>query len=213
MPITAAQIAEQLRGEVLGDGSVQLTGFAPADCARPGDLTFAEKETHFAAAEESQAAAILVAETFAPSKKVLIRVRNARVAMARVLVLSEGRTIVYAFPNLERNHWVQHHSSFRVTSSLSISFTTIAGFPGVYGHPEAAKLTSRGCTFSTPWARNGIASSDGEIWSARRAWDMSRKPSRRKSLRACGEGTPSDTRATRRPATRTCATPNLLSDC
>jgi UDP-3-O-[3-hydroxymyristoyl] glucosamine N-acyltransferase len=87
MPITAAQIAEQLRGEVLGDGSVQLTGFAPADCARPGDLTFAEKETHFAAAEQSQAAAILVAEAFAPSKKVLIRVRNARVAMARVLPL------------------------------------------------------------------------------------------------------------------------------
>ena len=78
---------EQLRGEVLGDGSVQLTGFAPADCARAGDLTFAEKETHFAAAEQSQAAAILVSEAFAPSKKVLIRVRNARVAMARVLPL------------------------------------------------------------------------------------------------------------------------------
>ncbi len=87
MPITAAQVAEQLRGEVLGDGSITLTGFAPADCARAGDLTFAEKETHFAAAEQSQAAAILVAEGFGPSKKVLIRVRNARVAMARVLPL------------------------------------------------------------------------------------------------------------------------------
>ena len=61
--------------------------FAPADCARAGDLTFAEKETHLAAAEQSQAAAILVSEAFAPSKKVLIRVRNARVAMARVLPL------------------------------------------------------------------------------------------------------------------------------
>ncbi len=85
MPVTAAQIAEQLKGEVIGDGSIQLTGFAPADCARAGDLTFAEKENHFAAAEQSQAAAILVSQTFAPSKKVLIRVRDARVAMARVL--------------------------------------------------------------------------------------------------------------------------------
>jgi UDP-3-O-[3-hydroxymyristoyl] glucosamine N-acyltransferase len=85
MTITAAQIAEQLRGEVLGDGSVQLTGFAPADCARAGDLAFAETETHFAAAEQSQAAAILVPETFTSTKKVLIRVKNARVAMARVL--------------------------------------------------------------------------------------------------------------------------------
>jgi UDP-3-O-[3-hydroxymyristoyl] glucosamine N-acyltransferase len=85
MPFTAAQIAGQLKGEVIGDGSVQLAGFAPADCARAGDLTFAENATHFAAAEKSQAAAILVPEAFAPSPKVLIRVRDARVAMARVL--------------------------------------------------------------------------------------------------------------------------------
>lgn len=87
MPVTAAQIAEQLKGEVIGDGSTQLTGVAPADCARAGDLTFAEKEVHFAAAEQSQAAAILVSQAFAPSTKVLIRVKDARVAMARVLPL------------------------------------------------------------------------------------------------------------------------------
>lgn len=85
MPITAAQIAEQLQGEVLGDGSIQLTGLAPADRARAGDLTFAENERYFAAAEESQATAILVAGAFTSSNKVLIRVPNARVAMARLL--------------------------------------------------------------------------------------------------------------------------------
>ncbi len=87
MNLTATQIAEQLRGEVLGDGSVALTGFAPADSARPGDLTFAEKEAYFAAAEQSQAAAILVSGAFTSSRKVLIRVPNARVAVARVLPL------------------------------------------------------------------------------------------------------------------------------
>ena len=87
MPFTASQIAAQLRGEVLGDGSVELTGFAPADCARPGDLTFAEKDTYFAAAEQSQAAAIIVAGGFVSAQKVLIRVPNARVAVARVLPL------------------------------------------------------------------------------------------------------------------------------
>jgi UDP-3-O-[3-hydroxymyristoyl] glucosamine N-acyltransferase len=85
MPFTASQIAEQLKGEVVGDGSVQLTGLAPADSAKPGDLTFAEKETYFAAAEASQAAAILVPNEFTSSKKVLIRVPNARVAMAKLL--------------------------------------------------------------------------------------------------------------------------------
>lgn len=85
MPITADQIAEKLKGEVIGDGSTVLTGFAPADCARAGDLTFADKETHFIAAQQSQAAAILVSTAFAPSAKVLIRVKDARVAMARAL--------------------------------------------------------------------------------------------------------------------------------
>ena len=85
MSFTAAQIAEQLRGEVLGDGSVTLTGFAAAENARPGDLTFAETETHFAAAEQSQASAILVSGPFTSAAKVLIRVPNARAAVAKLL--------------------------------------------------------------------------------------------------------------------------------
>ena len=91
---TAAQIAEQLHGEVIGDGSVRLTGFAPADSAKVGDLTFAEKQAYFAAAEQSAATAVLVSDAFESSKKVLIRVPDARVAMARVLPLfypAEGR--------------------------------------------------------------------------------------------------------------------------
>lgn len=87
MPYTAAQLAEQLRGEVIGDGSVQITGFAQAANARPGDLTFAEKESYFAAAEQSDASAILVSEPFTSTKKVLIRVKNARVAVAQLLPL------------------------------------------------------------------------------------------------------------------------------
>lgn len=87
MPFTASQIAERLQGEVLGDGSVEVTGIAPADCARPGDLTFAEKESYFAAAEQSQATAILVPAGFTSSKKVLLRVASPRVAVARLMPL------------------------------------------------------------------------------------------------------------------------------
>jgi len=85
MPFTAGQIAEKLKGEVVGDRSVQLTGLAPADRARAGELTFAENAAYFAAAEQSQAAAILVSEPFVSSGKVLIRVPNARIALARLL--------------------------------------------------------------------------------------------------------------------------------
>lgn len=87
MPFTAAEIAERLRGEVLGDGATPLTGFAPASTAKPGDLTFAENETYFARAEQSAASAILVEGSFAWKQKVLIRVPNARIAFAKVLPL------------------------------------------------------------------------------------------------------------------------------
>jgi len=87
MNSTASHIAAQIQGQVLGDGAVELTGFATAELARPGDLTFAEKESYFAAAEQSPAAAILVSGEFTSAKKVLIRVPNARVAVARLLPL------------------------------------------------------------------------------------------------------------------------------
>ena len=87
MPFTAAQIAKQLQGQVFGDGATVLTGFAPAERARTGDLTFAENEVYFDRAETSAASAVLVAGDFASKTKVLIKVANARVAFAQVLPL------------------------------------------------------------------------------------------------------------------------------
>jgi UDP-3-O-[3-hydroxymyristoyl] glucosamine N-acyltransferase len=85
MSFTAAQIAQKLNGEVIGDGSIEITGLAPAEFARAGQLTFAENAAYFAAAEKSQAAAILASGPFTSSTKVLIRVANPRVALARIL--------------------------------------------------------------------------------------------------------------------------------
>lgn len=87
MPLTAAEIAAHLQGELRGDGSLMLTGFAPAASAKPGDLTFAENETYFERADQSAASAILIDGDFASTRKVLIRVANSRVAFAKVLPL------------------------------------------------------------------------------------------------------------------------------
>lgn len=87
MTITASEIAKHLGGEVVGDGSTQFTGIAPAEVARAGDLTFAETAAYFATAEASNASGVLVSEPFASATKVLIRVPHARIAMARVLPL------------------------------------------------------------------------------------------------------------------------------
>ena len=82
---TVSQLAERLRGEVIGDGSTRITGISSAENAKAGDITFAEKESYFEAAERSAASAILVSGEFSSALKPLIRVPNARIAMARLL--------------------------------------------------------------------------------------------------------------------------------
>ena len=86
MPFTAAEIARHLQGEVLGNASVVLNAFAPADRAQAGDLTFAENPDYFARAEQSAASSIIVDGDFT-SKKILIRVPNARIGFAKALAL------------------------------------------------------------------------------------------------------------------------------
>ena len=83
--LTATEAAARVQGSVIGDGGVALTGVAAAENAVAGDLTFADTEAHFAAAERSEATAVLVTGNFSSPTKVLIRVADARVAMARLL--------------------------------------------------------------------------------------------------------------------------------
>ncbi len=87
MPYTLAEISRLLEGEITGDPALILHGFAPADRAQPGDLTFAENENYFARAEQSAAAAVIVDGPFTSTQKAVIRVANARLAFAKVLPL------------------------------------------------------------------------------------------------------------------------------
>jgi UDP-3-O-[3-hydroxymyristoyl] glucosamine N-acyltransferase len=87
MNVTAATLAKELQGEVIGDGSTAITGFASADNAKAGDLTFADNGVYFAKAAESAASAILVSGEVKSSGKTLIRVPKARVAFAKALSL------------------------------------------------------------------------------------------------------------------------------
>jgi len=84
---TASEVAEIVGGAVVGDGTVALTGFAPAGTARAGDLTFAENEVFFDRAEQSAASAILVDGIDKASSKTLIRVPQARIGFAKALAL------------------------------------------------------------------------------------------------------------------------------
>ena len=84
---TTAQLAHELGAELIGDGSLEITGFAPADRALPGHLTFAETEAYIAKAEQGGASAILVCGNVTSATKTLLRVKNPRIAFAKVLPL------------------------------------------------------------------------------------------------------------------------------
>ncbi|MCF7786403.1 MAG: UDP-3-O-(3-hydroxymyristoyl)glucosamine N-acyltransferase [Prosthecobacter sp.] len=114
---TASNLAELIGGEVVGDGSVILTGIAPADVASAGDLTFAEKPSYLAAAEAGLASAILVPRGFEAVKKVLIRVKDARIAIAKVLPLF--------FP--PEKHALGVHTTAVVDSTAQIHATASVG--------------------------------------------------------------------------------------
>ncbi len=84
---SVGELAKKLHGEVIGDDQIRVSGLAPANSARRGDLTFAENAKYFMAAESSMAAAILVQDESASADKVLIRVENVRLALAQVIPL------------------------------------------------------------------------------------------------------------------------------
>ena len=127
MKFTASEIAEQVGGEVVGDGGIELAGFAQADAAKPGDLTFAENEKYFHLAEESQASAILAPEEFASETKTVIRVKNARIAFARVLPL--------LFPEKEFASGI--HPSAVIADSAQVAGTAHIGPNCVIGESAA----------------------------------------------------------------------------
>lgn len=85
MSFTIAEIAARLDGRVLGDPTGVLTGFATADKAKSGDLTFAENAEYFAAAENSAATAVIAGREFSSARKIVIQVGNPRVAFARAM--------------------------------------------------------------------------------------------------------------------------------
>lgn len=87
MKLTVNDLARYLGGEVVGNGDVEIKGVSPVNLVKPGDVTFAENEKYFALAEQSPAVAIIVPPEIKSSSKVLIRIENPRVALAKVLAM------------------------------------------------------------------------------------------------------------------------------
>jgi len=131
MPFTVAEIAKHVGGQVVGDQSAVLKNFAPAESAQVGDLTFAENEDYFARAEQSAATAVIADERFKSTRKILIRVPNARIAFARAMALF--------FP--ERTYAAGVHSMAVIAASAEIDPTAHIGPHCVVG--ERVRIGAR----------------------------------------------------------------------
>jgi UDP-3-O-[3-hydroxymyristoyl] glucosamine N-acyltransferase len=85
MTLSLMTVAESVRGEVVGDGSIEVSGIASVSRATSRDLVFVEDEKSLPAALESRAAAVIAGE-FAreiKSSKPLVISSHPRLAFAR----------------------------------------------------------------------------------------------------------------------------------
>src|SRR5215469_16449825 len=89
MKQTVGRIARAVRGRIVGDESIEVTGLASIQGASPGDLVFVEEAQHLGAALNSPAAAV-IAGSFAErerSSKPLVIALHPRLAFARAAAL------------------------------------------------------------------------------------------------------------------------------
>ena len=85
-----SELATLVGGELVGDGTIEVTGVSPVDPADripPGHVTLAESEQYFLKAHASNAAAIVVSFDAPGSTKPLIRVKKTTLALAKMLAV------------------------------------------------------------------------------------------------------------------------------
>ncbi len=87
MELPIHKIAELVRGEVVGDGDFIIRGIAPFDHAGPDDITFAATVSYKKRLDETGAVAVIVSSEVRESNKILVRVENPYLALARVSTL------------------------------------------------------------------------------------------------------------------------------
>lgn len=87
MELPVHKIAELVNGEVVGDGGFIIRGVAAFDNAGPDNITFAASAGHKKRVDETRAPAVIVPLEIRQSKKILVRVENPYLALAKVSTL------------------------------------------------------------------------------------------------------------------------------
>ncbi|MBN9118524.1 MAG: UDP-3-O-(3-hydroxymyristoyl)glucosamine N-acyltransferase [Planctomycetes bacterium] len=92
MDVTVRQLAEWVRGEVLGDPDLAISNARTLADAGPGDVTFVETDKYLSAWHASKASAAVVGPSVPPNGRPLIRVADPLMAFAEIVRHLRGRT-------------------------------------------------------------------------------------------------------------------------
>jgi len=87
MKFTVSEIAEKIKGIVIGDGSCVITGITNLDNPVDGCITFVEKKRSLKELEETPIAAVIVPRDLTESSKTIIQHDNPKLAYAKILTL------------------------------------------------------------------------------------------------------------------------------
>ena len=84
MEMTLKEVADMVKGDLIGGPSITVRTITNLEGAGPGALIWIEKKRYLKAAEETEAEAIICKDDIETSSKPLIRVENPKLAFARL---------------------------------------------------------------------------------------------------------------------------------
>ena len=84
MEVTVQQLAQLVSGTVEGNESLRLKGISAFDAAEPDDITFANAPEYLDKIDDTRASCVIVPQTAPRSEKVLLRVNDPYLALAKI---------------------------------------------------------------------------------------------------------------------------------
>ena len=134
-------LAQQIGGELVGDGAVEVSGVSPIDDVKPGHITLAENEPYLEKANASAAAAIVVSFDVKTPRKPLIRVDKTSLALAKMLAIFHppARPAAGVHPtafvgrNVTRGHDIHIGANAVVKDGVSIGDRSVIDAGAVVG--------------------------------------------------------------------------------
>jgi UDP-3-O-[3-hydroxymyristoyl] glucosamine N-acyltransferase len=143
--VTVRQLAEWVRGEVLGDGDLPIEGARVLADAQAGDITYVDGERNAAAWHASPAAAAVVPPSIPVNGRPLIRVKDPLLAFAEIVRHLRGRPpapVGVIHPSAVVHHTVKVGDGVTVGPFAVVGEGSVVG-PGTVLH--AGVVVGRDC--------------------------------------------------------------------